>query len=309
MQTTTSAVPDPSAPLEGYCDLHAHSTASDGTDTPTQLAHEANRVGLRTLALTDHDTTAGLAECAAACAALGIEFVPGTELSCDIDAILDSPPGESDGVLHILGLFIRHNDPGLLTLCQQQRDRRNEHVPRMLAALAALGMPVTMEEVAALSGGQVIGRMHVAAALLAHSYVASIAEAFQKYIGTHGPANPPREFVHPREAITTIHAAGGVAVLAHPVQLKCGTDAELRTAVTRLRDMGLDSLEVLHSDHTPELTAKYTVLARERNVLTSGGSDYHGSNKPKVRLGSQQVPATWASALDALRSATTSSES
>jgi predicted metal-dependent phosphoesterase TrpH len=290
-------------PAPQFCDLHAHSTASDGTDTPTQLAHEAARVGLRTLALTDHDTTAGLAECSAASAALGIEFVPGTELSCDIDAILDSPRGQSSGVLHILGLFIRHDDPGLLALCRQQRDRRNEHVPRMLAALTSLGMPITMDEVTALSGGQVIGRMHVAAALLARGYISTIAEAFQKYIGTHGPANPPRDFVHPREAIAAIHAAGGVAVLAHPVQLKCATNAELHTAVTRLRDIGLDALEVLHSDHSPDLTAAYTRLAGELGLLASGGSDYHGRNKPRVQLGSQRVPEAWAVMLSQYRPA------
>jgi predicted metal-dependent phosphoesterase TrpH len=136
--------------------------------------------------------------------------------------------------------------------------------------------------------------MHVAAALLTRGYVKSNAEAFQKYIGTRGPANPPRDFVHPRDAIAAIHAAGGVAVLAHPVQLKCATDTELHAAVTRLRDMSLDALEALHSDHTPELAAKYTRLANDLNLLTSGGSDYHGRNKPRVHLGSQRVPTAWA---------------
>ena len=289
--------PHTPAAIAQFCDLHTHSMASDGSDTPTQLAHEAARVGLRYLALTDHDTTAGLAECATACASLGIEFVPGTELSCDIDAVLDTPKGESDGVLHILGLYIQHDHSGLLALCQQQRDRRNEHVPRMVAALTNLGMPITMDEVAAISGGQVLGRVHVAAALLARGHISSIAEAFQKYIGTYGPANPPRNFVHPREAIATIHAAGGVAVLAHPVQLLCATDAELHAAVTRLRDVGLDALEVPHSDHTPDLAAAYIRLAHELRLLTSGGSDYHGRNKPRVGLGSQRVPGSWAATL------------
>jgi predicted metal-dependent phosphoesterase TrpH len=277
----------PIADAAGFCDLHAHSTASDGTDTPTQLAEHASAVGLKALALTDHDTTRGQAECAAACQRLGVEFVPGIEVSADVHAIT-APPANARPILHILGLFIRPDDPTLRALCDRQLALRNEHAPRILDELAKLGMPVTIEEVTAFSGGEVIGRMHIANAMIARGYVGSMAEA-KKYLGRHGPIQPRREFVPPADAIGAIHAAGGLAILAHPVRLECPSKDDLCAAVRRLKDLSLDGLETLHSEHTPEDTGCYTRLAQELDLLVSGGSDYHGANKPRVLLGSQRT--------------------
>ena len=275
----------------GFCDLHSHSTASDGTDSPTRLAHNAARVGLRALALTDHDTVAGLAECSVACATLGIEFVPGIEVSANVRAITNPAP-DARPILHILGLFVRPDAAGLRALCDRQLSLRNEHVPRILECLGGMGMPVTLEEVAACSGGEVLGRMHIANAMIARGYVSSMGEA-RRYLGRHGPIQPLREFIPPADAIAGIHAAGGLAVLAHPVRLECPDDEDLRAAVRRLKELGLDGLETLHSEHAPEDTALYTQLAQELDLLVSGGSDYHGANKPKITLGSQMVPFDW----------------
>jgi predicted metal-dependent phosphoesterase TrpH len=285
------------------CDLHTHSTASDGTDSPSQLAHNAAAIGLATLALTDHDTTRGIAECAAACRALDIDFVPGIEVSANPHAI-STPPPQARPILHILGLFIDPAAPALRDLCDRQLALRNQHAPRILEALAAFNMPLTIEEVAALSGGEVLGRFHIANAMIARGYVRSMHEAKQ-YLGRHGPIQPRREFIPPADAIAAIHAAGGLAILAHPVRLECPAEPDLRAAITRLKDLGLDGIETLHSEHTPADCALYQHIARDLDLLTSGGSDYHGSNKPGITLGSQNVPVHTAAALKAHLHATT----
>jgi predicted metal-dependent phosphoesterase TrpH len=157
-------------------------------------------------------------------------------------------------------------------------------------------MPVTMEEVTAFSGGEVVGRMHIANALIARGHVATMGEA-KKWLGRHGPIQPKREFIPPADAINAIHAAGGLAILAHPVRLECPDGTELRAAVRRLKDLGLDGLETLHSEHEPQDTALYTQISQELGLLVSGGSDYHGTNKPKVGLASEGVPQAWATRL------------
>lgn len=157
-------------------------------------------------------------------------------------------------------------------------------------------MRLTIEEVAALSGGEVLGRLHIANAMIARGYVRSMHEAKQ-YLGRHGPIQPRREFIPPADAIAAIHAAGGLAILAHPVRLECTRDDDLRAAVARLKDLGLDGIETLHSEHGPTDTALFERLALDLNLLTSGGSDYHGTNKPGIRLGSQNVPVHAAATL------------
>ena len=281
--------------MDPTCDLHTHSTASDGPDSPTPLARNAAAIGLAALALTDHDTTRGVSECASACRDLGIDFVPGIEVSADPHAVSTPPPGARP-ILHILGLFIDPAAPALRALCDRQRALRNEHAPRILEALAAFNMPLTLDEVAALSGGEVLGRFRIANAMIARGYVRSMHEAKQ-YLGRHGPIQPRREFIPPADAIAAIHAAGGLAILAHPVRLECTRDDDLRAAVARLKDLGLDGIETLHSEHGPTDTALFERLALDLNLLTSGGSDYHAANKPGILLGSQRVPAAVAETL------------
>lgn len=283
-----------------HCDLHAHTNASDGTDTPAQLARGAALAGLSALALTDHDTTAGHDACREACGAVGVEFVPGVELSGDARGLLDSLGQDQPAQLHILGLFVGSESPELRSLCESLREGRDARVPRMLAALGALGMPVTLEEVRAAAAGAVLCRPHVAQALLDRAYVASRQEAFDRYIGLGGPAYVEKDDGAAAECIGAIHASGGVAVLAHPISLNCSGRVQLCAVLGRLRDLGLDGVEVLHSDQPAEFSRVVAELARELGLAPSGGSDYHGVVKPR-RLGAMNVPVEFLEGLRARR--------
>ncbi|MCC6579396.1 MAG: PHP domain-containing protein [Phycisphaeraceae bacterium] len=276
-----------------FCDLHMHSTASDGTVTPDELPAMAKAAGLSAIALTDHDTTAGLPACQAACETLGIAFVPGIELSVDPGV----RPGEEHdaprrGTLHILGLFIRHDDPGLKQIEHRMREARDSRNPAIVAKLQELGVSIDYREVLDLAkeqGTEIIGRPHIAQVLIRKGYVKSVQDAFTRYIAQGKPAYVRRDRLPATEAIDAIHQAGGLAVFAHPVQLGLTDPDELEYFTARLRDLGLDAVEVLHSDHLPALVRQYTQMAQKLGLLTSGGSDYHGSRKP-VDLGSQRVP-------------------
>ncbi len=277
-----------SATMRGmkFCDLHMHSTASDGQDVPEALPRLAKKAGLSALALTDHDTTAGLEAAAAAAKRARIRFVPGIELSADPD-VGGLPTRELKGTLHILGLFIRHDAPSLKVIESRLLEARWQRNPQIIANLNALGVNITYDEVVALAPG-VVGRPHIGQVLVNKGYVKSVHEAFAKYIGEGKPAYARKDRLTAAQAIDAIHDAGGLVVLAHPVQLKLDPD-ELEHVVARLADMGLDGIETRHSDHTPAQVEQYHVLARRHGLLASGGSDYHGPRKP-IELGSQHVP-------------------
>jgi hypothetical protein len=268
-----------------------HSTASDGTTPPGDLPALAAAVGLGAIALTDHDTTAGHAECAAACAERGVEFVPGIELSCE--------RGRPRGSMHILGYFIDPHTPALRDVIGDLWAARTERAPLIVDRLNALGLDITLDHVAATAGCAMIGRPHIAAVLVERGHAASIADAFDRYIGHGGPAYVRKDNLATDRAIDAIHQAGGLAVLAHPIQLRYAEDDDLHLIVATLVGHGLDGLEVIHSDHDVAHVAQYTELANHFNLLTTGGSDYHGDRKP-IALGSQQVPAA---CLDRLRQA------
>lgn len=285
-----------------YCDLHTHSTASDGTVAPDQLAMLAKSSGLGAIALTDHDTTDGLAQCAASCAAVGVEFVPGIEVSADPQIeTADPPPGETQertempvrrGTLHILGLFVRHDDLQLRQVRQRMRDARNTRNPAIVDKLRKLGIDITYQEVLDLAGDQgtsIIGRPHIAAVLVRKQQATSIQEAFRKHLGHGGDAYVRRDRLSAREAIDAIHHAGGLAIVAHPVQLGLHDIADLRHAISQLKRIGLDGIETMHTDHDKVTINTCECLAAEFDLLTSGGSDFHGSRK-SVDLGSQCVP-------------------
>lgn len=280
-----------------YCDLHMHSTASDGTDTPQDLPALAKAAGLSAFALTDHDTTEGLPACAEASEAVGITFVPGIEVSADPGPATD---GQFDcrGTLHILGLFVRHDDEKLAVISERMAAARDERNPAIVERLRALGVAIEYAEVESLAaeqGTRIIGRPHIGQVLIDKGVVGDMAEAFRRFIGRGGPAYERRDRLHPQDAIDAIHHAGGLAVLAHPIQLglrELSSDlyaSYLRRFVASLREMGLDAIEVRHSDHTPAHTSLYQTVAEELGLLASGGSDYHGDRKP-VELGSQAVP-------------------
>lgn len=266
-----------------YVDLHTHSTASDGTLTPTALMQAAAHAGLAGIALTDHDTGNGLKEAAAEAARLGLRFVPGIEISADYPAV--------PGACHILGHFIDPDAAGLKDMSRLLLEARNARNPRIIARLNELGCRVSMEQVEAIARRHVpdgkplvIGRPHMAQALIDAGCVSSIKQAFDVYLGEGGSAYFPKERLTPRQSIECIHNAGGLATLAHPVQMKLD-GPQTQTIVGFLRDAGLDGIEVWHADHGERERGFYRELARRYELVATGGSDFHGHNKADIALG------------------------
>ena len=259
-----------------FIDLHCHSTASDGTLSPTDVVKLAKDSGLSALSLTDHDTIAGIGEAASVAGSLGIDFLPGIELSC----LYPRP-----GTMHLLGCGIDPTSTALATLTRiliEGRNRRNE---QMIEKLRNSGIPITLKEVEDIAGGDVVGRPHMAKALVDKNIVSNTAEAFRVYLGSTGSAWVDKEQLTPRQAIEMVHDSGGLAVLAHPSQLRKTNDAQLRASIKDLVDMGLDGLEVIHSDHRESFIDKLMEIAKKYNLCMTGGSDFHGGNKPYIKLG------------------------
>lgn len=258
-------------------DLHAHTTASDGSLSPTELVRKAAALGLTALAVTDHDTLGGLAEAQSAAAEVGMELVPGVELSVEDDG----------GRFHLLGyLFDPNNIPLQETLVRIRAGRaaRNE---QMAQKMADLGLPITMDDVRAEAGEdtEVIARPHFAQALIKKGVVTSVKEAFDRYLATGKPLYMPKEVLTPRDAIAMIHAAGGVAVMAHPGLIALSAIALAQRIETLAREDGLDGLEAYYSQHSPADTTRFLALAQANTLLVTGGSDFHGTPKPHVFLG------------------------
>lgn len=258
-----------------FVDLHCHSTASDGTSPPADLARLAKTNGLSGIALTDHDTIAGLEECKAECEKLEIDFLPSIEISAEY----------APGTMHILGYGVDIHSPVLTEMNRRLIEGRDNRNPKIVAKLRELGVAITMEEVDAEAKGNVVGRPHIAAILHRKGYVSSIKQAFNEYLAPGGKAYFDKERLTSKEALGMIQESGGLPVLAHPVQLRCENDAQLETMVKNLIDQGLAGIEVLHSDHDVKLIEKYTVLADRYRLLKTGGSDFHGNNKKDIQLG------------------------
>jgi predicted metal-dependent phosphoesterase TrpH len=258
-----------------YVDLHCHSTASDGTFTPTEVVQLAVDSGLSALALTDHDTIGGIAEAAGAAKERGIDFLAGIEISCDY------PPG----TMHILGYGVDRTSPVLADMTAKLIEGRDNRNPKIIARLQELGVAITMEEVEQESGGGVVGRPHIAAILVRKGYVSSIKEAFNQYLAPGGKAYFDKERLTSKQALGMIRDSGGLPVLAHPVQLRLENDAQVETVVKNLLDQGLAGIEIIHSDHDAVWIEKCEALARKYGLLRTGGSDFHGTNKKDIRLG------------------------
>ncbi|KUL41751.1 phosphoesterase [Streptomyces sp. NRRL F-4489] len=248
-------------------DLHTHSTASDGTDTPAELVRNAAAAGLDVVALTDHDTVAGYAEARAALPA-GLTLVTGAELSCRLD-------GTS---LHMLAYLFDPDEPELARERELVRDDRIPRARAMVGKLRDLGIPVTWEQVARIAGDGSVGRPHIATALVELGVVGSVSEAFTRWLANDGPAYVEKHELDPFDAIRLIKGAGGVAVFAHPLALKRGLCVP-ESAIAELAAAGLDGVEVDHMDHDPATRARLRGLAAELGLLTTGSSDYHGSRK------------------------------
>jgi hypothetical protein len=269
-------------------DFHTHSTASDGSCPPADLVKLADKARLAALALTDHDTVSGIAEARSEASNYpDLAFVAGIEVSASFPR----------GSMHILGLEIDEQSMAIRDLARQLRNARRQRNPQVLARLAELGMPLDMQDVQAVlpdrtaqMGSEVISRMHIAEAMRRKGYVSSTQQAFSRWIGSGKPAYLDKERLPAKEVIRAIREAGGLAVLAHPVQLGCSNRSQLETLLRDLISGGLEGIEVYHSDHSDALTRIYLDLARKLSLLITGGSDFHGPSKPDVRLGKPRVP-------------------
>lgn len=259
-------------------DLHVHSTCSDGTLTPAELVTLASSIGLSAFALTDHDSTDGIAEALRSSAALPEakrpEVIPGIEFSTEYLG--------SD--IHIVGLDMQYQAPEFQATVASFRDDRLIRNKKMIARMAADHIDISYEEMAKAYGEQVWTRAHFAGYLVAHGYVASRKEAFASLIGEGCRYYVPRSRIHPEEAVDLIRRFDGIPILAHPL-LYHYDDAGLRTLLALLKEHGLLGIEVYYSTHTPQQEAYVAALAAELGLLPSGGSDFHGDNKPDISLG------------------------
>jgi predicted metal-dependent phosphoesterase TrpH len=267
-------------------DLHTHSTASDGAASPSELAGRAAAAGLVAIALTDHDTVDGVMAARAAGAAIGVEVIAGIELSAS----------EGDQEVHLLGLHLADIAP-IASKLDELRLARSQRAETIVGVLRAAGIPVTLEAVLAQAGSGAVGRPHVARALIAGGWVRDQREAFERYLGAGRPANVAKQRLTVSDAIGMVHAAGGVAVVAHPG--RDGTRARLEA----LQAAGLDGVEIRHPSHSAEDVARLGALATHLGLLASGGSDWHGATEGPRVLGALKVPAAWA-ALQAERANT-----
>lgn len=257
-------------------DLHTHSNASDGTCTPAEVVTLAFQKGLKAVALTDHDTVSGVDEALQTAVALNrqIQVIPGTELSV----------AYKDRDIHIVGLCINHHDPGFQHMTSLLISRREERNRKMISNLRQAGIPITMEALKEDNPDTVVTRAHFARFLVENNIVSSPQDAFRKYLDTTTPYYVPREYIQPEEGIALIRQAGGIPVLAHPLHYKLSSN-ELDALIRRLVKTGLMAIEVMYSNHTKQDEAYARSLATKYHLLPSGGSDFHGTNKPAIDIG------------------------
>lgn len=262
----------------GAVDLHSHTTASDGTFAPRDLVREAVRHGVRVLAITDHDSTDGLAEAFAESARHpGLTIVPGLEINCDV-------PG---GEVHVLGYCVDHEAPWFQDFLREQRAERAARVHRIAARLAELGLPIDPAEVFAICKEGSPGRPHVAQVMVNRGYVKSVREAFDRYLRANGPANVPRKRLTPVEAVEIIRRAHGVPVFAHPGL------ANRDDMIPEMVDAGLMGIETYYAEHSATQVRAYLELCDRYGLVATGGSDFHGPQTGRVNPpGTPAVPMT-----------------
>jgi predicted metal-dependent phosphoesterase TrpH len=259
----------------GRVDLHSHTTASDGTLSPSQLVRTAARHGVSVLAITDHDSTEGLAEAMEEAARHRMTIVPGLEINCDV-------PGAE---IHVLGYFVDYLADWFQDFLREQRAERVARIHRIAERLGELGMPIDPAEVFAVVGEGSAGRPHVAQVMVARGYVKSVREAFDKYLKASGPANVPRRRLTPADAVRVIRRAAGVPVLAHPGL------ADRDALIPELVAAGLMGIETYYAEHSAAQIASYLELCRRHDLLATGGSDYHGPQSGRANPpGSPSTP-------------------
>lgn len=270
LPTTVSAVP---------IDLHTHSTASDGSLTPTELVEHAALLGIEAIALTDHDTLDGVCDAAVAAEAAGIELIPGVELSLDWDR----------GGMHMLVLWLEPGSGPLQDRLAEIQHARNNRNALIVERLNELGLHITLEEVETEAGTGSVGRPHFAAVMVRKGYVTDIKEAFDEYLANGRPGYMSRRRLSPEEAIDLARRSGGVPVLAHPHTMGLDNQAESEAMMRRLSDAGLVGIECHYGSYTADERAGYVRMAGRFGLLPSGGSDFHGTYKTGVLLGKGSV--------------------
>ena len=256
-------------------DLHAHTNRSDGSLEPEALVMLAQEAGLRALAVTDHDTIVAVPAAREAGRRLGVEVLLGVEITAKF-------PGRA---MHLLAYGFDEREPRLMAMLTEIVAGRDARNPRILDRLALLGRPLTMEEVRAEARGDVIGRPHIAKAMVRKGYVQDTKTAFGQFLRDGGPAFVAAESVEPAEVIATVLGAGGVSVVAHPRQLRLESVAACEALFAQLATAGLGGIEVDHPSHHAEDRLLYARIAESLGLVRSGGSDFHGDAKPDIRIG------------------------
>lgn len=259
--------------MEKLIDLHTHSTASDGSMSPRELVMHAKLKGLSSIAVTDHDTIAGIADALDEGKRINMEVIPGVEIG------VDHKPE-----MHILGYFTEENYKNISDILITLRKNREERNPKIIKKLNELGFEISMEEVEREAGGKVIGRPHIARVLIRKGYLRSIEEAFEKYLGNGRPAYFEKDKLSPGEGIKLIIKAGGIPVLAHPVLMKLDNE-QLEILISNLKEAGLKGIEANYVENSDKDTEYLLALAGKYNLLVTGGSDFHGSFKPDIEIG------------------------
>ena len=260
--------------LPRFVDLHTHTTASDGTDTPRELVRRAAALKLAAVAITDHDTLSGLDEATAAGREYSVEVIRGCELSTQ----------SCHGEIHLIALWLPERVTELEAALVNLRVQRNERNLGMLQRLSELGLPLDYAEVLAQAHGETVGRPHIALAMQARGYVDSVPEAFARYIGAGAAAYVPRQLPTPEEGVRLLAASGALVSLAHPMLVHCPQEW-LEALIRRLKDCGLSAIEAYHSEHSARDERLCVEWAARYDLGLSGGSDYHGRNKKGVGLG------------------------
>lgn len=264
----------------GGIDLHIHSTASDGTNTPIEILEMATHAGLQAISITDHDTLDGSRQAFSAEIPLSVEFLTGVEIS--VQAPKESHIGDS---LHILGYGIDPNDSALTRALTKFQGVRAARIHHIVHRLHQLGLPISLQQVMEAAGSGTAGRPHVAAAMVNAGFATDINDAFDRYLGNGRPACVPKERMDCEGAFDLILKAGGIPVLAHPYLIPCRDAAHRMLLVEQLCDLGLKGLEVYYPKHTPEAVVQYLALAEKYDLLVTGGTDFHGDLIPDIEMG------------------------
>ncbi|MCP4686704.1 MAG: PHP domain-containing protein [Desulfobacterales bacterium] len=261
-------------------DLHIHSNASDGTFSPAEILSLAQKLQLRAISITDHDSIDGAREALELGIPDSLEFLTGVEISA-------APPFEGcTGSFHILGYGVRLDAPVLNHTLEVQQAARDNRNPMIIERLHDLGIHLSLEEIRAETGDGQVGRPHIARRMVQQGIVDSIDEAFDLHLGAGKPAYVDKARVECRRAIDIVRDAGGIAVLAHPILLTTPPGKSLEDLIIQLKDMGLQGLEVFYPEHPPEAAARFKSFAEKYDLLMTGGTDFHGAIKPEIMMGS-----------------------